>query len=137
VRRSLTTRQLLRVKDLIDARYAEPLDLRTLAQHAGTSSAHFSRQFSQAFGEPPHQYLRSRRLERAAALLRSTDHSVSDICRIVGLRSVGSFTTSFGRAFGVSPTAYRASQRRGVSDTAIPLCVVRQLTRPRARVSHR
>jgi AraC-like DNA-binding protein len=135
VRPSLTTRQLLRVKDLIDARYAEPLDLRTLARHAGTSSAHFSRQFSQAFGEAPHQYLRSRRLERAAALLRSTDQSVLEICRIVGLRSPGSFTTSFGRAFGVSPTAYRSSHQRDVSDATIPLCEVRRVARPRARVT--
>jgi AraC-like DNA-binding protein len=132
---SPTTRRLLRVKDLIDARYAEPLDLRTLARHAGTSSAHFSRQFNQAFGEAPHQYLRSRRLERAAALLRSTDQSVLEICRIVGLRSVGSFTTSFGRAFGVSPAAYRSSHQRDVSDAAIPLCEVRRVARPRARVT--
>jgi AraC-like DNA-binding protein len=130
-----STRELLRVKDLIDARYAEPLDLRTLARHAGTSSAHFSRQFSLAFGEAPHQYLRSRRLERAAALLRSTEHSVHDICRIVGLRSAGSFTTSFGRAFGVSPTAYRTSHRRDASDAAIPLCEVRRLARPRTPVT--
>ena len=80
-----------------------------LARAARLSQAHFSREFRRAFGETPHQYLLTRRLERAAALLRNTDRSVADICFTVGLRSVGSFTTSFGRAYGLSPTAYRAS----------------------------
>jgi AraC-like DNA-binding protein len=102
-------RQLLRAKDLVDSRYFEPLDIPALARAARLSPAHFSRQFSRAFGESPHQYLLTRRLERAAALLRSTDRSVADICITVGLRSVGSFTTSFGKAYGMSPTAYRAA----------------------------
>jgi AraC-like DNA-binding protein len=127
------TRRLLRVKDSIDARYAEPLDVRAIARIAGISTAHFSRQFRQAFGESPHQYLRSRRMERAAALLRSTDDPVRDICRRVGLRSVGSFTTSFGRAYGLSPAAYRASHPRGTVAAAIPSCALRKWARPRPR----
>lgn len=126
MKQSPSARRLLRVKDLIDAHYAEPLDVRALARHAGISSAHFSRQFRKAFGETPHQYLISRRLERAAALLRNTDYSVVDVCRAVGLRSVGSFTTSFGRAFGLSPTAYRANR----PPDRIPSCEVRRWGRP-------
>jgi AraC-like DNA-binding protein len=103
---------LLRAKALIDARYAEPLDVRALAGAAELSQAHFSREFRRAFGEPPHRYLVGRRLEGAAALLRTTDRRVAEVCRSVGLRSVGSFTTSFGRRFGVSPTAYRVAHRR-------------------------
>src|SRR5437762_13218734 len=102
-------RHLLRAKDLIDARYREPLDVAALARAARLSQAHFSREFKRTFGESPHQYLLTRRLERAAALLRTTDWSVADVCVAVGLSSVGSFTTSFGRMFGKSPTAYRAS----------------------------
>src|SRR5712671_3080616 len=97
------TRHLLRAKDLIDARYRDPLDVADLAKAARLSAAHFSREFRRTFGETPHQYLLTRRLERAAALLRTTDRSVADICLTVGLRSVGSFTTSFGRTFGMSP----------------------------------
>ena len=102
-------RHLLRARDLADARYAEPLDVEAMARAAGLSRAHFSREFRRAFGEPPHAYLLTRRLERAAALLRNTDRSVAEICLAVGLQSVGSFTTSFKRAYGRTPTAYRAS----------------------------
>src|SRR4030095_2132251 len=98
-------RHLLRAKDLADARYFEPLDVDDLARAAGLSRYHFSREFRRAFGEAPHAYLLTRRLERAAALLRTTDRSVAEICFAVGLRSVGSFTSSFTRMHGVSPTA--------------------------------
>ena len=104
-----TARHLLRAKDLADARYHEHLDVDDLAGAAGLSRAHFSREFRRAFGESPHAYLLTRRLERAASLLRGTDRSVAEICFSVGLRSVGSFTTSFTRTYGTSPTAYRAA----------------------------
>jgi AraC-like DNA-binding protein len=128
-----TARHLLRAKDLIDSRYAEPLDVASLAQAARLSQAHFSREFRRAFGESPHQYLLTRRLERAAALLRSTDRSVADICMSVGLRSVGSFTTSFGTLFGMSPTAYRAAYPPAADSARIPTCVVRAWARPQHR----
>src|SRR6187455_3004386 len=100
-------RHLLRAKDLADARYFEPLGVDDLAAAAGLSRAHFSREFRRAFGDPPHAYLLTRRLERAATLLRTTDRSVADICLSVGLASIGSFTTSFTRTYGISPTVYR------------------------------
>src|SRR5918912_506071 len=90
-------RHLLRARDLVDARYFEPIGVEGMARAAGLSRAHFSREFRRAFGESPHAYLLTRRLERAAALLRKTDRSVTEICFAVGLRSVGSFTTSFTR----------------------------------------
>jgi AraC-like DNA-binding protein len=120
-------RHLLRAKDAMDARYREPLDVPALAAIAHLSAAHFSRQFRRAFGETPHQYLMTRRLERAAALLRTTDRTVADICLSVGLRSVGSFTTSFARAFGVAPIEYRLATSRHVR---IPTCVVQAHARP-------
>ena len=126
-------RHLLRAKDLIDRRYRDPLDVATLAEEAHLSPAHFSREFRRAFGEPPHQYLLTRRMERAAALLRNTDHSVADICLTVGLRSVGSFTTSFGRTFGQSPTAYRAAHPPASAHAVVPACVVRAYGRPERR----
>jgi AraC-like DNA-binding protein len=121
---------LLRAKDLVDARYREPLDVSELARAAHLSPAHFSREFRKAFGETPHQYLLTRRLERAAALLRATDRSVTEICFAVGLSSLGSFTSSFGRAFGCSPTAYRAAHPPAVARARIPTCVLRAWTRP-------
>jgi AraC-like DNA-binding protein len=124
-------RRLLRVRDAIDARYAEPLDVGALADMAGISRAHFSRQFREAFGEPPHRYLKSRRMERAAALLQGTEETVADICREVGLSSVGSFTTSFGRAYGISPAAYRAGRPLSAQAAAIPPCQLRKWARPR------
>jgi AraC-like DNA-binding protein len=123
-------RHLLRAKDAADSRYFEPLDVGDLARAAGLSRAHFSREFLKAFGEPPHSYLLTRRLERAAALLRSTDRSVADICMSVGLQSVGSFTTSFGRAFGSSPTAYRAAFPPAAQQALVPTCVMRAYGRP-------
>jgi AraC-like DNA-binding protein len=118
------TRHLLRAKDLIDSRYRDPLDVPALARAARLSPAHFSREFRRAFGETPHQYLLTRRLERAAALLRTTDRKVADICLTVGLRSVGSFTTSFKRTFGCTPTAYRASHPPAATRVRIPTCVL-------------
>jgi AraC-like DNA-binding protein len=123
-------RHLLRAKDLIDARYREPLDVRVLARTAHLSPAHFSREFRRAFGEPPHQYLLTRRLERAAALLRNTDRTVADVCLAVGLRSVGSFTTTFGRTFGLSPTAYREAHPPALTHVRMPTCVLQAYARP-------
>ena len=123
-------RHLLRAKDLADARYFEPLDVDDLARAAGLSRAHFSREFRRAFGESPHAYLLTRRLERAAALLRATDRSVADVCFSVGLQSLGSFTTSFTRTYGVSPTAYRARFPPASDWAMVPACVVRAYGRP-------
>ena len=125
-------RHLLRAKDLVDARYRDPLDVPALARAAHVSPAHFSREFKRAFGETPHQYLLTRRLERAAELLRNTDRPVAEICFSVGLSSVGSFTTSFGRAYGLSPTAYRASFPPASSLVQIPTCVLQAYARPRS-----
>ena len=123
-------RHLLRAKDLVDARYREPLDVKALAKAAKLSPAHFSREFRRAFGEPPHQYLLHRRLERAATLLRTTDRSVADVCLTVGLSSVGSFTTSFRTRFGMTPTEYRAAHPPAVTRARIPTCVLMAWTRP-------
>jgi AraC-like DNA-binding protein len=125
-------RQLLRAKDLADSRYFEPLDVAALARAARLSPAHFSRQFRRTFGESPHQYLLTRRLERAAALLRTTDRSVADICITVGLHSIGSFTTSFGRAFGKSPTEYRAAYPPAATRVRVPTCIMSAWARPQA-----
>jgi transcriptional regulator GlxA family with amidase domain len=128
-----TARHLLRAKDLADTRYAEPLDVATLARAAGLSTAHFSRAFRKAFGESPHAYLLTRRLERAAALLRNTDDSVADICVAVGLTSIGSFTTSFKRMFAITPAAYRACFPPAATFARVPACVVRAYSRPQLR----
>ncbi len=126
-------RHLLRARDLIDARYAEPLDVDALARAAHASPSHFARSFRRAFGETPHQYLLTRRMERAAALLRGTDHSVARICAEVGLASVGSFTTSFKRTFGETPTEYRAAHPPAGTFAPVPSCVLMAWTRPRDR----
>jgi AraC-like DNA-binding protein len=123
-------RHLLRAKDLADARYFEPLGVDDLARAAGLSRSHFSREFSAAFGESPHTYLLTRRMERAAALLRNTDRSVADVCLSVGLQSIGSFTTSFRRTYGMSPTAYRATFPPAAESALVPACVVRFFGRP-------
>ena len=128
-----TTRHLLRARDLADARYREPLDVPAMARAACLSPAHFSREFRRAFGETPHHYLLTRRLERAAALLRTTDRSVSDICLAVGLRSIGSFTTSFGRLFGRSPTEYRAAFPPAATRARVPTCIQQAYARPQSR----
>ena len=124
-------RHLLRARDLADARYAQPLDVDDMAGAAGLSRAHFSREFRRTFGESPHAYLLTRRLERAAALLRDTDRSVAEICFSVGLQSVGSFTSSFGRVYGRSPTAYRASFPPASRHAVVPTCVLRAYMRPK------
>jgi AraC-like DNA-binding protein len=123
-------RHLLKAKDLADARYREPLGVDDMARAAGLSRAHFSREFRAAFGESPHTYLLTRRMERAAALLRNTDRSVADICFSVGLQSVGSFTTTFKRTYGVTPTAYRASYPPAAASAMVPACMVRFFGRP-------
>jgi AraC-like DNA-binding protein len=126
-------RHLLRARDLADARYAEPLGVDDMAAAAGLSRAHFSREFKDAFGTSPHAYLLTRRLERAAALLRVTDRSVAEVCMDVGLQSVGSFTTSFKRMFGQTPTAYRAAFPPAAAQARVPFCVVHAYTRPQHR----
>lgn len=127
------SRHLLRAKDLADRNFDEPLRVADMAAAAALSPAHFSREFRKAFGEPPHQYLQTRRLERAASLLWHTDWSIAHICHAVGLGSVGSFTTSFGRIHGMTPTEYR---RRGPAPeqiVAIPRCVAMAYGRPKSR----
>jgi transcriptional regulator GlxA family with amidase domain len=123
-------RHLLRAKDLADARYFEALGVQDLARAAGLSQAHFSREFRRTFGESPHAYLLTRRLERAASLLRMTDRSVADICLSVGWRSIGSFTSSFTRMFGISPTRYRGRFPPAADHALVPGCVVRLNGRP-------
>jgi AraC-like DNA-binding protein len=127
------SRHLLRARDLADARYAEPLTVADMAQAAGLSRAHFSREFKAAFGESPHQYLLTRRLERAAHLLRVTDWAVADVCFAVGAGSVGSFTASFTRVFGCPPTAYRRSLPPAARYVRIPRCVAMAYGRPKNR----
>ncbi len=126
-------RYLVRAKDLADARYADPLTVDDLAREAGLSRAHFSTEFRRVFGDSPHAYLLTRRLERAAALLRDTDRSVAVICMDVGLSSVGSFTTSFARMFGRTPTGYRAAFPPAADRAIIPSCVLRVYGRPKHR----
>jgi AraC-like DNA-binding protein len=126
-------RHLLRARDLADRRYFEPLGVEELAKAAGLSRAHFSREFRAAFGESPHSYLLTRRMERAAALLRTTDRSVTDICFSVGLQSLGSFTTSFKRTYGMAPSAYRAAYPPAAESALVPGCFVRVFGRPQHR----
>lgn len=127
------SRHLLRARDLADSRYADALSVADLAGEAAMSVAHFSREFRRAFGEPPHRYLMTRRLERAAALLRTTDWPVGRIATSVGWDSIGSFTTSFSRLHGASPTRYRASHPAAGLLAHVPVCVVRAHARPRNR----
>jgi AraC-like DNA-binding protein len=126
---------LLRAKDAMDRSYAGPLDVAELAKIAMSSEAHFIRTFKQTFGETPHRYLQRRRLERAMALLRETDRPVTDICLEVGFTSLGTFSRTFARVLGMSPTAYRAAWRAGAGTAGyVPTCVVMAWTRP---ASHR
>lgn len=125
------TRHLLRVRDLMDRAYAEPLDVPALARSASVSRAHFTRSFKNAFGETPHQYLMSRRMERAKALLRAGELSITEVCLAVGFTSLGSFSTQFRRFVGDSPSGYR---QRAVQPELekVPSCLVRMWTRPRS-----
>lgn len=118
---------------MADTRYAEPLTVADLARAAHLSPAHFSRSFRDAFGESPHAYLLTRRLERAAALLRSTDRSITEICLMVGWSSLGSFSTSFSRMFGISPRQYRSSYPPASDLARIPPCMARFYGRPQHR----
>jgi AraC-like DNA-binding protein len=125
-----SARHLLRARDLMDRAYADPLDVPALARRAGFSRAHFNRGFKRAFGETPHRYLMTRRMERAKALLRAGDLSVTEVCLAVGFTSLGSFSTQFRRFVGESPTAYR--RRAAQPDLErLPACLVRTWTRPR------
>jgi AraC-like DNA-binding protein len=126
-------RHLQRAKDLADAHYAQPLGVADMAAAAGLSRAHFSREFRLAFGESPHVYLLTRRLERAATLLRNTDRPVAEICLAVGLQSLGSFTTSFARMYGMPPVAYRAKNPPAANRARVPACVLRAYERPQHR----
>lgn len=127
------TRHLLRARDLADARYSEALTVADMAAVAALSPAHFSRCFKVAFGEWPHQYLLTRRLERAAALLLATDWTVAAVGVAVGAQSIGSFTTSFRRMYGVPPLAYRTAHQPAVQQVRIPRCVAMAYGRPRNR----
>ncbi len=130
---STVSRQLLRAKDLADLRYPEPLGVEDMARAASLSRGYFSERFKQAFGVSPHAYLLTRRLERAASMLRLTDYSVAYICVSVGLTSVGSFTTSFKRAFGMTPVQYRKSFPPAANRAQVPSCVTRFYGRPKHR----
>ena len=124
-------RHLLRARDLADRSFSEPLDLEALAREAHVSSRHFSRSFRRTFGETPYQYLLTRRLERARHLLRTTELSVAEICLEVGFTSVGSFTTTFRRRVGVSPTAYRRANNGPSAADRVPMCFAMAWARPR------
>lgn len=122
---------LRRARDLIDREYARPLRVATLARAALMSSAHFSRQFRAAYGETPYAYLMTRRIERAKALLRRGDLSVTEVCMAVGCSSLGSFSARFTRLVGETPTAYRTRDHSELA--SLPGCVAREITRPNRR----
>jgi AraC-like DNA-binding protein len=119
---------LRRARDLLDREYARPLDVPAMARAALMSPSHFSRQFRVAFGETPYAYLQSRRLERAMALLRRGDQSVTDVCLAVGFTSLGSFSSTFTRLVGEPPSAYRGRDHTAMAP--VPACVARTWTRP-------
>jgi AraC-like DNA-binding protein len=130
-----TSRHLLKAKDLADGRYSEPLSVDDMARAAGLSRAHFSREFRRVFGAAPHSYLLTRRLERAASLLRDTDWPVIEICFAVGMRSAGSFSSSFLRAYGATPTAYRTKFPPAAARAMVPGCIQRAFGRPQKRTN--
>jgi transcriptional regulator GlxA family with amidase domain len=119
---------LRRARDLMDREYARPLDVATLARTALMSPGHFSRQFRKAYGETPYSYLMTRRIERAKALLRLGDLSVTEVCMAVGCTSLGSFSARFTQLAGETPTAYRSRDHGALA--GVPGCVARELTRP-------
>lgn len=119
---------LRRARDLIDREYARPLDAAAIARAALMSTAHVSRQFRATYGETPYGYLLTRRIERAKALLRRGDLSVTEVCRAVGCTSLGSFSARFTEVVGETPTAYRARNHDALA--TVPGCVARELTRP-------
>jgi AraC-like DNA-binding protein len=133
VPQQLRARHLVKARDLADARYFEPLTVADLAAAAALAPAYFSREFTRLYGESPHAYLLTRRLERAASLLRTTNRSVTEIAFSVGLSSLGSFTTSFTRIHGRSPKAYRESFPPAEAYVRIPRCVVQAYARPQNR----
>jgi AraC-like DNA-binding protein len=124
---------LRRARDLMDREYARPLEVAALAHAALMSSAHFSRQFRAAYGETPYAYLMTRRIERAKALLRRSDLSVTEVCMAVGCSSLGSFSARFTQLVGATPTAYRARDHSALA--SVPGCVARDLTRPSRKPS--
>jgi transcriptional regulator GlxA family with amidase domain len=122
-----SNRRLLRARDAMDRRYAQPLDTAALAKIAFVSEAHFIRSFRATFGETPHRYLQRRRVERAMFLLRQTDRSVTDVCLDVGFTSLGTFSRTFSKIVGQSPSAYR---RSAPPPQAVPNCFAMGMTRP-------
>jgi AraC-like DNA-binding protein len=120
--------RLRRARDLMDHEYASPLDIAALARVALMSAGHFSRQFRETYGETPYAYLMTRRIERAKALLRRGDLSVTEVCMAVGCTSLGSFSARFTELVGETPTAYRARDHRALAD--VPGCIAKELTRP-------
>ena len=119
---------LRRVRDRIDRAYAEPLDVEALARDANMSAGHLSRQFKAAYGESPYSYLMTRRIERAMALLRRGDLSVTEVCFTVGCASLGTFSTRFSELVGMTPSAYRRDVTQATD--GIPSCVAQRVTRP-------
>ena len=125
--------RLRRVRDRIDREYAQPLDVEALARGAHMSAGHLSREFRAAYGESPYGYLMTRRIERAMALLRRGDLSVTEVCFAVGCFSLGSFSTRFTELVGVPPSTYRSHAARataGIATAGMPSCVAKQVTRP-------
>ena len=120
--------RLRRVRDRIDREYAQPLDVEALARGAHMSAGHLSREFKLAYGESPYAYLMTRRIERAMALLRRGDLSVTEVCFAVGCASLGTFSTRFTELVGVPPSVYRRDA--GLATEGMPSCVAKQVTRP-------
>jgi AraC-like DNA-binding protein len=119
---------LRRVRDRIDREYAQPLDVEALARDVHMSAGHLSRSFRAAFGEPPYGYLMTRRIERAMALLRRGDLSVTDVCFEVGCQSLGTFSTRFSELVGMPPSEYK--RRADEHDGELPSCVIKSIDRP-------